>query len=363
VDDLLIGAAGYSDKGNKLTEQGAVYLYLGGTSGLAITPVWSYFGGQQGALLGASVSLAGDVNGDGIQDVIVGASHFMNTAKNEGAVYVFHGTGTGLSAAPNWSAFGGLNSAAFASSVAAAGDVNDDGYADVIVGAPGYDLPEKNNCGAAFIFLGSASGLQTTPAWSFFGEAADALLGSAVSGAGNVNQDRFDDFLVGAPFHSGSVYPYEGAAYLFLGKETSLATAPHWQRYGGQENANLGSSLAAVGDLNQDTYADIAIGAHRYTDDHNEEGRAYVFYGSVSGLLNLPSWWADGNKAEATFGQVLSRGSDMNKDGIIDLAIGAPSYKVGGDIVGRAFVFYGTPEAEEPSIYKFVYLPMMMVAP
>ncbi len=362
ADDLLVGAAGYSVKENQLTEQGAVYLYQGGMYGLGDTPVWSYFGGQQGAWFGASVSSAGDVNGDQIPDVLIGASRYTNLHNNEGAAYMFRGSAGGLSTTPDWLVYGGSSTASFGSAVAAAGDVNGDDFDDVIIGAPGYDLPEKTNCGATFVFLGSDSGLQPTPAWSFYGEVAEARLGYAVSGAGDVNQDGWDDFLVGAPYHSSLGFAYEGAAYLFLGDELTLSTTPHWTKYGGQENANLGISLAAAGDLNQDTYADVTIGAHQFTDDHSKEGRAYLFYGSASGLSSAPFWWADGNKAEATFGQVLGGGGDLNRDGYLDLVVGAPGYRIGETIVGRTFVFYGIPEAVSPALLKNIYLPAVFVA-
>ncbi len=364
ADDLLVGAPGFSDKDQQLSEQGAVYLYTGGMGGLTDTPAWSFLGGQQGAWMGASVSRAGDVNGDTIEDVIVGASRHTNLLNNEGAVYMFRGSGSGLSTTPDWIAYGGSATATFGSSVAAAGDVNDDGYDDVIVGAPGYDLPGLTNCGAAFIFLGSEDGLLSTPAWSFYGEVSEAKLGTAVSGVGNVNHDRFDDFMVGAPDHSSLGFAYEGAAYLFLGDEWALSTTPHWTLYGGQVDANLGISLAAAGDLNQDTFADVTIGAYQYTDDHSKEGRTYVFNGSETGLQPSPSWWADGEKADATFGWAVAGNGDLNRDGYLDLVVGAPGFRVGEVIVGRTFVFYGVPEGQLPALIDFyLYLPVIIVAP
>lgn len=360
ADDLLVGAPAFGDKETPPTKQGAAYLYQGGMYGLADTPSWSYYGGQQGASLGSSVSSAGDVNGDEIPDVLIGASSHTNLSENEGAAYLFFGSSIGLNPTPSWLAYGGSNTASFGSSVAAAGDVNGDGFDDVIIGAPGYDLPDREDCGVAFIFLGSATGLQPTPAWSFYGEVPEARFGYAVNGAGKVNNDRFDDFLVGAPYHSGLIYAYEGAAYLFLGDEFSLSTTPQWTTFGGQLSANLGISLAPADDLNQDGFADVAIGAYQYTDDHSKEGRTYVYYGSDTGLVSDPFWWADGNKAEATFGQVLGGGGDLNRDGFLDLVVGAPGYRIGEIIVGRALVFLGIPEAVTPSVYKKTYLPVIV---
>ena len=227
ADDLLVGASGYSDKDNKLTEQGAVFLYQGGMYGLGDTPAWSYFGGQQGAWMGAAVSRAGDVDGDEIADVIVGASRYTNLHNNEGAVYMFRGSTGGLSTTPSWIAYGGSATATFGSAVAAAGDVNHDGYDDVIVGAPGYDLPGLTNCGAAFVYLGSATGLQTTPAWSFYGETSEAKLGYAVSGAGDVNQDGYADFMVGAPYHSSLEYCYSKGRPTFSWAASFPFPPPH----------------------------------------------------------------------------------------------------------------------------------------
>jgi hypothetical protein len=102
------------------------------------------------------------VNGDGYADVIVGAPYYDNGETDEGRAYVYHGSAAGLSTAPNWIAESNQANALFGVSVGTAGDVNGDGYADVIVGAYEYDNGEDNE-GRAYLYNGSAGGLSTTP--------------------------------------------------------------------------------------------------------------------------------------------------------------------------------------------------------
>ena len=119
-------------------------------------------GNQTGAFFGNSVSAAGDVNGDGYGDVIVGAKWYGNGQTEEGRAYVYHGSASRLSATEDWKAESDQASAKYGSSVFTAGDVNGDGYADIIVGAFGYPGPSTR--GVAFVHHGSASGLSATPA-------------------------------------------------------------------------------------------------------------------------------------------------------------------------------------------------------
>ncbi|HEY3352732.1 MAG TPA: integrin alpha, partial [Polyangia bacterium] len=141
--------------------------------------------------LGTSVAAAGDVNGDGYADVIVSAPYFQPTAfgADRGRVYVFLGGPAGLAATPAWTVTGDQDYARFGLVVAGAGDVNGDGFDDVIIGAPFYDHGAADT-GRATVYLGSAAGLGATPAWTIYGDAAGALLG-AVAGAGDVNGDGY----------------------------------------------------------------------------------------------------------------------------------------------------------------------------
>ena len=123
---------------------------------LASSPAWTEESNQVGANYGFNISTAGDVNGDGYSDVIVGADGYGTETTNEGRAYLYLGSASGLSATASWKTESNQQDARYGCSVSTAGDVNGDGYSDVIVGAYGY------NNGRAFLYLGSSSGLSTT---------------------------------------------------------------------------------------------------------------------------------------------------------------------------------------------------------
>jgi len=158
----MVGAYLYD---NGQTDEGRAYVYLGSAAGLAVTAAWTAESDQADAYFGYSVGTAGDVNGDGYADVMVGAYYYDNGQTNEGRAYVYLGSAAGSAATAAWTAESDQAGAGFGLSVGTAGDVNGDGNADVIVGAFYYYNGQTNE-GRAYVYLGSAAGLAATAAWT-----------------------------------------------------------------------------------------------------------------------------------------------------------------------------------------------------
>ncbi len=232
-----------------------------GVDQLAGSPAWIAESNLAGAELGYSVAPAGDVNGDGFSDVVVGAPLYDNPQADEGRAYVFHGSATGLGATPDWTAegnqAGGGAGAGFGFSVACAGDVNGDGFSDVIIGANGHDNGQTDE-GRAYVFHGSASGLAATPAWTVESNQAFAYLGHSVATAGDVNNDGFSDVIVGVIYYDGGATD-EGRAQVYHGSALGLATTPAWTAEANRVNSAFGNAVATAGDVNGDGYADVMV--------------------------------------------------------------------------------------------------------
>jgi hypothetical protein len=361
IDDLVVGAPAYKSEVPNIGKTGAALLYLGTTSGISATATWSY---QQEtetfkeSELGAAVDTA-DVNDDTYADILVGAPHYSNGQSNEGAVFLFHGTETGPSSSPQWTWECDQSSARCGADVAAAGDVNGDGFDDVLIGAPSYEETFAGE-GAAFLFLGAAAGITDTLAWAAYGEQPDATFGAAVSSAGDVNQDGFDDVLVGAPTYT-CADDTVGALFLYLGSSAGLATSPSQRICGQQAGAQFGAAVAAAGDVNADGYADVIVGAPFY--DSNEttpdnKGTIYVYYGTSIGLYTDVYWQELGGKSETEFGAAVNAAQDHNGDGYPDVLVGAPGYKIDSETndAGQVLIYGGTEEAI-PIYYS--YLPLI----
>ena len=286
---------------------------------------WTCGGGVPESNFGFTVAWAGDVNSDGYEDVLVGDSAWTTSASvtGTGRAYLFDGSGEGVSATPSWHVDGEEFNCRLGVSVAGAGDVDGDGFDDVVVGADGYDAAAQDG-GAARVYLGSATGPGLTASWEAQGSTFDGGFGCSVASAGDVNNDGFSDVLVGADgYEHGEVN--EGAAFLYLGSATGLSEEPVWSGESNQTNAGYGSVVLGVGDVNGDGYPDIAVGGDRYSSEFEYAGRVWVYYGGASGFSPEASWTADGSTQNAYFGSHLAA-SDLEGDGYSDLVVGADGY-------------------------------------
>jgi hypothetical protein len=314
---------------------------------------------QAASRLGFSVAGAGDVNGDGYDDVIVGAYLYDAGESDEGAAFVFLGSATGIpSGDPNTAATrlqSNQMGAELGISVAGAGDVNGDGYDDVIVGARFYDARETDE-GAAFVFLGSASGIAdgdpNTAAARLESNQSFALFGASVAGAGDVNDDGYDDVVAGAYLYESNpmLETDEGAAFVFLGSASGIADGdPNTAATRLDSNQDLslfGLSVAGAGDVNGDGYDDAIVGAPFYDAGEDNEGVAFVFLGSASGIADGgPATAAarlESDQQDADMGFSVAGAGDVNGDGYGDVIVGADEYDAGEAGEGAAFVFLGS---------------------
>jgi hypothetical protein len=294
---------------------------------------------QVSAFLGFSVASAGDVNGDGYGDIVIGAPRYDIGQNDEGAAWVFKGSAAGIVTTLPITAFieyqSDQRNAELGTSVSGAGDVNGDGYDDVIVGAPGYDGGQADE-GAAFVFLGGASGIDGTPTTAFFDiqtNLAGSALGTAVAGAGDINGDGYADLVVGGGNRASIVL---GAS---AGPSSIEATIVS-NRTGGE----FGASVSGAGDLNGDGFADVVIGSPGSLSQSLSS--AYVFYGSASGIAATSQLDADleisSNQSAAQLGTGVAGAGDVNGDGYGDLIVGARNWDQSQLDEGAAFVFHGS---------------------
>jgi hypothetical protein len=319
-------------------------------------------GGSTLYLAGFSVASAGDVNGDGIDDLVVGAPG------SGGAAYVLFGHAGGFSADLQLSALDGTNGFKMTGgsagvSVASAGDLNGDGFDDLIVGATNGANPNGPLSGVSYVVFGHAGGFAADlqlaaldgDGFQIDGEAPGDEAGSSVASAGDINGDGFDDVIVGAPF-ADLTGTDSGTAYVVFGRATGIPAAVQASALDGSNGFRIvgaaggdsaGHSVASAGDFNGDGYDDLIVGAPGANITASDNGASYVVFGHAGGfpanlllafLNGIDGFRIDGQAAFNNVGWSVAPAGDVNGDGFDDVIVG--SFANGTD---TSYVVFGRP--------------------
>jgi hypothetical protein len=313
-----------------MSNAGRVALYFGSRSDIAIAPD-VVLAGEASSSFGLVVASAGDINGDGIADLVVGAPGAWTGANfGAGMAAVYFGSATRVIDTPARLIRGTASTEQLGASVAAVGDVNGDGYGDVAIGSPNASASGRARSGVVAIYAGGPSGLSEVPIQTFVGTVADQRLGVALSGAFDCNGDRHPDLLMSSSETSTSGMTLAGSVQLHLGSGSRFATDVAWS-FDGAAGDNLGRAVAGVGDLNRDGLSDVMIGAPMAAPRGlAAAGRAALFWGSPRGLQVTPARVFEGAANNERLGSVVARLGDVNNDGFDDAAFSLPYATAGG---------------------------------
>jgi hypothetical protein len=327
---------------------------LATVTGVSTTPNWQVEGDEANGQLGMSVGTAGDLNGDGYGDVVVSAHGYDGGQVNQGRALVYYGGPAGLPTTPSWYAQGGQANTSLGGSVSTAGDVNGDGYADLLVGAAGYDITSPTpltDAGAVMVWFGSPTGLGDTGTpdnadWIALGDRVEGYLGRTVNTAGDINGDGFSDIMAGSPYFDDPETD-EGGVFVYLGSPAGPNPTPDWQAHSNQAETQMAYDIDTAGDVNGDGFSDIIVSAHRYSKGEFREGAAFVWYGSATGLGpdGTPAnadWIAESNTDGYTLGLGVGTAGDVNGDGYADVIVGCRQYHGGINQQGAIFVWFGS---------------------
>lgn len=339
---------------------------LNGNNGVKVN------GTAQDQELGRVVNSAGDLNGDGLDDIVVSLPNAtINGQSLAGSVYVIYGstnnssplTLNNLPASKGFRISGLQSFDQLGYSAAGAGDVNNDGYGDLILGAPGASHNDADSSGAAFVIFGrptfpavlDLSTLNGGNGFRLNGVMPDDRLGSAVAGAGDVNGDGFDDLIVGAPNAAVAGKAAAGYAYVVYGdtgfnpvlSAAALNGSNGFRFSGNAAEDHTGEVVDYAGDVNRDGFADVLVAAPRAkVGSQTEAGKVYIIFGGSSkpGNINANTlngsngFRADGVSEADHAGQSAAAAGDVNSDGYADLVIGAP---YANEYTGMSYVVYG----------------------
>ncbi|MEO1053473.1 MAG: putative Ig domain-containing protein [Bacteroidota bacterium] len=391
IDDLIIGARDADPNG--VNRAGETYVVFGKTTPFAASLELSSLDGTNGFVInginegdysGISASGAGDINGDGQYDIIIGARGAdPNDNMRSGEAYVVFGKADGFGASLDLSSLDGTNGFVINGTderdflgyaVSNAGDINGDGVDDVLIGAPDADPNGQTDAGEIYVVFGKTDGfaasldlsdLDGTNGFVINGANEYGYASNALSSAGDINGDGADDILIGAPYTGSN---YEGEVYVVFGKTTAFSASLNLSDLDGtngfiisgiDEDGYLGRSVSGAGDINGDGLDDFLVGAPYAGDDgpgSDGSGQTYVVFGKatafvdsldLSGLDGTNGFTINGIDNTDYAGGAVSSAGDINGDGVDDILIGAP-YNTG--IVGEMYVVFGIQASVPPTV-------------
>lgn len=275
----------------------------------------SYVGSRNSGWLGHGLA-AGDVNGDGFDDLLAGSP--TNVGTDAGHLFVFLGSSNGIlaSAAPQDVGFGGGASAEFGFAVTA-GHFDSDGYADVAVGAPA-DAAGGTKQGTVVVLKGGPGGLSTTPFWTVSGTVNGDAFGSALASC-ELSRDTVDDLVVGSPTNGAN---QEGEAQLFTSASGVLQTTVSRQWLGSGTSASFGSAMSCLGDVNDGLYSDVGFGAPNQSNGFGAVSWAPGTSAAPGVAMNAVQFYAP--SASANAGAALAAAGDVDGDSKADMVFSAP---------------------------------------
>jgi hypothetical protein len=340
--DALVGA--HQVDGVEV-DSGRAYVYAGGPDGLSTEPTALDLPMAQAmAYFGRSVTGLGDINGDGYADFAVGAYGVSGSSTNQGRAFVYYGSARGVTTLPGTTlvATDPQTDEIFGIRVAAAGDIDSDGFMDLLVAAYNWDLDLTiANNGRFFVFHGTQAGISTTPHDILQSPepVVDGQYGYAIAGAGDIDGDTFGDVIVGARTEAT-----RGRAYAYGGSPSGVMPTPSWMTdVQAASSLEYGFVVAPAGDLDGNGLADAVVTARRDDSSTPNRGRAWVFGGTTGGLATSPSASLVGEPREqgAQFGFAASGVGDTNGDGFPDLFVGAINQDAGQSNEGVGYWFLG----------------------
>ena len=331
-DDIIVGAR-YNDAAG--TDAGAVYIFFGGNVPNDI-PDLVLTGEAAGDHFGAAVA-AGDFNGDGATDLIVGAPRSGAGGFLAGRAYVYLG-GPVLDNVPDLVLTGEASLDHFGAAVGTAGGFSSMSYDDFVVGAPNND---GNGFDAGRVYLYHGGAFDNAPDLILSGAQPSDFFGVSVTSAGRFNGDTFDDLIVGAPGADPPNGQLTGAAYIFYGHPSRDAT-PDLTLSSLAFSDNFGCSVASAGDFDGDSYADVIVGASHLNFG---TGRAYVYRGGPSADATA-DFTLTGVFSSQQFGASVAGVGDFDGDTHDDIAVGAPGILSSGT-AGAVYVYFGGPGADD----------------